>query len=391
MLKRRVGALIGLVGMLVAVSATAVQARPPGATLIGSQKPTEIPTATIAAEPVTITDVLVEEDPGRIIVRKVTAPGAPAVVFTFDPSWGSDFGLAGGDQMDSGPLAAGVYSVAEVLPLPAGWWAGAASCDDGSAVSAIGVSAGETVTCTFHNDYEEVQTPKASLTIIKDAAALVEPDDAVFRFRGDLGGFGLGDGEARTFAELEPGAYTVRELEAGGWHFDRVECIAGDWSSRGRSVTVNLTQGEAAVCTFYNEEEAVAGPTGSLTLLEETNPAGGEGFYFTVSENLGGPFILDDGGSLVFAELEAGAYTVTGAPAGDWTLQRLECTAGDYEVEGISVTVNLAEGEAAVCTFTHAAGELPYTGPGALTLALLVGGLCALGVGPVLMVRSRER
>ena len=92
-----------------------------------------------------------EWNPGHIIVRKVVAPGAPAATFSFQRSWGADFSLAAGGSVASGELAPGVYSVAEVLGL--GWSLESAVCDDGSSPAAIGVSDGETVTCTFTNAY----------------------------------------------------------------------------------------------------------------------------------------------------------------------------------------------------------------------------------------------
>jgi len=57
----------------------------------------------------------------------------------------------------------------------------------------------------------------------------------------------------------------------------------------------------------------------------------------------------------------------------------VECTALDWEQSGASVSVNLAEGEAAVCTFTN--GQLPYTGSRPLMLPLLIAGLWALLMG----------
>jgi hypothetical protein len=92
-----------------------------------------------------------EWNPGHIIVRKVVAPGAPAATFSFQRSWGADFSLAADGSVASGELAPGVYSVAEVLGL--GWSLESAVCDDGSSPAAIGVSDGETVTCTFTNTY----------------------------------------------------------------------------------------------------------------------------------------------------------------------------------------------------------------------------------------------
>jgi len=90
--------------------------------------------------------------PGHIVVKKVVSPAdAPAAVFGFHRSWGADFSLAGGESHDWGELAQGVYSVAEVVPE--GWSLVSAVCDDGSSPAAIGVSEGETVTCTFTNTY----------------------------------------------------------------------------------------------------------------------------------------------------------------------------------------------------------------------------------------------
>ena len=43
----------------------------------------------------------------------------------------------------------GTYSVSEIVP--AGWDLTSATCDDGSPISDINVSPGETVTCTFTN------------------------------------------------------------------------------------------------------------------------------------------------------------------------------------------------------------------------------------------------
>lgn len=92
--------------------------------------------------------VLPPED-GFIVVEKVVSGGAPAASFSFHGSWGAGFSLAGGGSAASGPIAPGVYSVAEVVPT--GWTLASAVCSDGSSPAAIGVSPGETVTCTFTN------------------------------------------------------------------------------------------------------------------------------------------------------------------------------------------------------------------------------------------------
>lgn len=346
--------------------------------------------------------IVLQRDPcpryGRIIVNKVTLPvGAPAQSFNFDSSWGPDFSLVNGGAMDSGLLVApAIHSISELGPLPEGWSLTSATCNDGSAPSAIGLSPDEVVTCTFVNTFEQTEGPKGSLTIIKVATALDPADATSFPFDGTLGSFSLADGESQTYAELDPGAYAVAETVPASsnpgfeWKFDNVQCTADDWEADPAgdpSVTVNLGLGEAAVCTFYNYQERVLGPAGSLTIVKQTIPSGGTGFGFDAGDL--GTFTLDDGGSELFTDLAAGAYTVTETPADDWEFAQVDCTAADWEASGPSVTVNLAEGEAAVCTFTN--GQLPYTGGQPLMFPLLVAGLWSVLMGLGMMVWSTMR
>ncbi|MBM7829681.1 hypothetical protein JOE59_000386 [Agromyces cerinus] len=96
---------------------------------------------------------------GTIIIEKVTADGAGAFDFTSETLTPAAFTLTttepGEDGKDSttfGDLTPGSYDVAETVPD--NWNLQSATCDDGSDVGAIGVSAGETVTCTFINTRE---------------------------------------------------------------------------------------------------------------------------------------------------------------------------------------------------------------------------------------------
>ncbi len=88
------------------------------------------------------------QEPGKIVVVKETDTNSDDR-FTFTPSYGAAFTLAGGESSDSGPLSPGSYAVAE--SAAAGWSLDSATCSDGSSPSAINVGAGETVTCTFFN------------------------------------------------------------------------------------------------------------------------------------------------------------------------------------------------------------------------------------------------
>jgi LPXTG-motif cell wall-anchored protein len=154
--------------------------------------------------------------------------------------------------------------------------------------------------------------------------------------------------------------------------------------------------GQTAVCTVTNTRQQVLGPTGSLTIIKDAEGAGALGFNFDAGAL--GTFTLADGGSELFSELEAGSYTVTETAATGWEFIEVQCTAEDWQADpdgGASVTVNLAEGEAAVCTFTNGAtegpGELPYTGSQPFMLPLLIAGLWSVLMGLGLVVSSARK
>ncbi|HEU0214237.1 MAG TPA: SpaA isopeptide-forming pilin-related protein [Jiangellaceae bacterium] len=110
------------------------------------------------------TDVLdctyFNEARGTIIVEKITDDGFGSFDFTSGTLTPSAFTLtttapgdAGKDAETFGDLSPGTYDVAETVP--AGWNLVSATCDDGSSPASIGLSAGETVTCTFHDAREQ--------------------------------------------------------------------------------------------------------------------------------------------------------------------------------------------------------------------------------------------
>jgi beta-propeller repeat-containing protein len=102
----------------------------------------------LSLDPVTEPFVSTCGGSGTIVVRKQTLPAGSSQSFAFMTSYGPGFSLSDGQSNTSGPLPAGPYSVSETVV--AGWDA-SASCSDGSPPSNIGLSAGETVTCTFVN------------------------------------------------------------------------------------------------------------------------------------------------------------------------------------------------------------------------------------------------
>lgn len=96
---------------------------------------------------------------GSIIVEKITNDGTGAFSFTSSTLSPSPFiltttaaGAAGKDSETFTDLSPGTYDVAETVP--ANWNLVSSTCDDGSDPASIGLSGGETVTCTFINEIE---------------------------------------------------------------------------------------------------------------------------------------------------------------------------------------------------------------------------------------------
>ncbi|MGH9251747.1 MAG: prealbumin-like fold domain-containing protein, partial [Acidimicrobiales bacterium] len=96
---------------------------------------------------------------GSITVVKITDDGFGSFDFTSNTLDPPAFtltttapGVPGQDSRLFGDLTPGTYDVAETVP--AGWNLVSATCDDGSDPASIGLSAGEDVTCTFHNARE---------------------------------------------------------------------------------------------------------------------------------------------------------------------------------------------------------------------------------------------
>ncbi|WP_353807309.1 MSCRAMM family protein [Agromyces sp. SYSU T00194] len=172
---------------------------------------------------------------GTIVVEKVTTDGYGPFDFTSSTLPDASFtltttqaGAAGKDSNTYASLTPGTYDVAETVP--ANWNLDSATCDDGSDPASIGLSAGETVTCTFVNELE-----RGSIKIVKTrkhAAATVpnaDPHEGVT--------FTVSGGDLTTPIEVQTdangvacvtglvvsavaGNYTVTETVPSGYELD---------------------------------------------------------------------------------------------------------------------------------------------------------------------------
>jgi DNA-binding beta-propeller fold protein YncE len=236
------------------------------------------------------------------------------------------------------------YSLSE--GAVAGWFLASATCSDGSPVSNIAVSPGETVTCTFLN------RRAGRLVVVKDA----RPDDEQlfdFMVTGpdsppafELEDDGQGLGNTQTLASLTPGSYSITETVPSGWVQASATC------SDGSPVTnVDVASGETVTCTFTNDKQA------SIVVVKDSQPDDPQDFSFTAGGGLSpSSFQLDDDGdqsnglarSRTFSNLTPGSgYSISEAPEPGWD-RTASCSDGSPPSN-----IGLSLGEVVTCTFTN--------------------------------------
>lgn len=226
--------------------------------------------------------------------------------------------------------------------------------DEASAL--IDLDAGEAITCTF--GHARASSGTGTITIVQAADSA---DGTPFPFTGSLGDFSLNPpaNAVRTFAELRPGGYTVRQLTPAGWVIDSLSC-GGD-ADNGTAllpdeatVLIDLDEDENITCTF-----AAARPsqTGAITIVHEPNPA--DDTQFRYNGSLGGFNLRAPARpGRTFIELTPGAYTVGSRPQDGFALESITCegdTDGGSAVDlpARNVTIDLDAGEAIICRFQH--------------------------------------
>jgi prealbumin domain-containing protein len=298
----------------------------------------------------TVTCTVTNRKRGKIVVVKDAQPNDPQD-FSFSAAGGlspSSFDL----DDDSDPTLSNTRTFDQVVPgsgysvdelLPGSWDQDSATCSDGSPPENIGVSAGETVTCTF------VNTKLAHLTIVKDAV----PNDAQdFSFTASSlvpSSFQLDDdsnpalSNTQTFPYVSPGTYAVNEGALAGWD------VTGTCSDGSPTFAINLSAGEQVTCTFTNRRQ------GSLTVVEQSNPNDPQDFSFTASGGLSpSSFSLDDDSdptladTRTFSHVSSGVYGLNQAVPGGWDLTNSSCDDGS----AISA-IDISPGENVTCTFSN--------------------------------------
>lgn len=323
-----------------------------------------------------------------LTIEKQTGPHGSTADFGFtasSPLNPGTFTLSDSDTQAFPNLDPGQVTITE-SDVPAGWDLDDITCA-GTTVSAKDVDAGsvtvdlaygENAYCLFTNG----ELPPASLTIVKDSEPATWDPDFPFDVQGTglatpgvpgSDSFALGLGESKTY-NVHPGTggddYTVTEgaqpslAGHSGFALTGIQCIlASDPNNPVNGtvvdgeVTVHLTPGDSAVCTYTNQQKP------RLTIVKNVvnpvDPDDSTAFGFTATGLSPGSFSLADADEQVFTDITAGdSLTVTEAAQSGWALTTLACAgqgSGGLTTNLTTASVSGALGYAddVVCTFVN--------------------------------------
>lgn len=296
---------------------------------------------TLAAGDDAICTITNDDQPGHLIVHKVTVPASDtATQFSITASGGTIVSpaatesIVGGGSVDY-TVNAGTYSVSEADL--AGWDETSNTCAD------VVVANGETEHCTITN------TKRGTIVIVKDVIGNPDPTD--FTFQNNFGNghpasFMLdednnGDLPSSRSFEVLPGTYAVSEDALAGWQQESATCDSGETVD-----SIDVAPGETVTCTFVNEELI------SITLVKNT--IGGDASFDFDATGTGLPADID-----LVTVAGTATQTFTGldqddtfsiaenVPAG-WVLTSATCTGGETPE-----SITPEPGEDVTCTFTN--------------------------------------
>jgi hypothetical protein len=255
---------------------------------------------------------------GTIIVQKITDDGHGSFDFTSNTLANFTLtttaaGAGGKDSRTFSDLAPGTYDVAETVP--AGWNLVSATCDDGSDPASIGLSGGETVTCTFHDARE-----KGAILITKTRKHAADgPGDhpqanVTFKVTGgelpaagtsvQTGSDGTACVDGLVVSSLV-GDYTVTETVPAGYHADgatskSVSVVNEATCSTGTKATVSFRNTPLTNLTVSVDSQVDGGTASTINCVDSGND--------TVASGSTG---ANGDGSKAASDLEPDTYTCT--------------------------------------------------------------------------------
>jgi len=250
-------------------------------------------------------------------------------------------------------LLAGIYSVAETVPSD--WYLDSTICSDSSPITAIDLSAGEDITCTFKNiKYGSISGHKYHDL---DGSASTSGDQyavsgyTIFIDTNNNGELDAGEPSTTTgtdgsysFTNLKPGTYKIAEVMKIRW-------IVLPTTSTSQSVTLSAGEDRKNV-NFINVEK----PT--IQVIKNVDTDGDGTADETDVSDWKWEIDNDEYGTGIDpVEIMPGTYTISEVQKPNYHVTSMICTNKGTEIVNEvseSKSITLKSGDKVVCTFTNA-------------------------------------
>ena len=166
-----------------------------------------------------------------------------------------------------------------------------------------------------------------------------------------------------SFGPYPPGDYTVCETTQAGWNnTDPDASSVIDPENLGRPCkSITISEGDTVTSVDFYFGNYELDPS-IITIIKDADPDSDTEFHFTASAPLSpSSFILVDDGDpnddppsnrQIFEPVYPGQYTFTETGVAGYTTS-IQCTGGSPQVQGLSVTITVSEGDEINCTFTN--------------------------------------
>jgi Prealbumin-like fold domain len=320
------------------------------------------------------------------VVKKVSvADGQTGAdqTFTFTQTGLGAFGpLGDGERQSFTNLANG--SAISVTEATVSEWTSTITCagtgsdkyvvsDGGRTVTPTGgVASGDDVTCLYTNTKDPSE--KALLTVVKHVEPATNGPAFGFTLAGTpgdpaSGSFDLQPDASGTAAQdltLSPRDaalggtdYTVTEAGEPGWDLTQIECQVNGTPAgtpAGGSVTLNLSPGDRATCTYTNKPKARL--TITKTVSVGTGQSGADRTFAFTQTGLSDFGPLGNDGSQEFLDLTAGSQIGVDEPSvADWTSQ-VTCTGPGSDKynptdDTVRIGATVASGDDVTCHYVN--------------------------------------
>lgn len=274
-------------------------------------------------------------------------------------SLSDDGGIFGNERKTFTNLLPGIYSVVEIADQYNDWDLANVTCSNGSLNTAINLSAGENITCTFTNNLKgsisghKYRDADGNTSTIDDRVTVPNWTIELWQGGSKLSTTTTDQNGAYSFTKLTPGNYTLVEVVTPGWYVTP--------TSGSQNLNITLTPG-----LISTDNDFINTQFTSITVHKNVDTDGDGDVDETHSTAwkwnlIGNVASTEHSTGDTVSGLYPGSYTISEQQQNGYFVNSLVCNNGIVGAGGpennygavTSQLVSLTSGQNLVCTFTN--------------------------------------